>query len=68
MQEGPSLRHTYHCVGCIFLETEDWSFFGENDEIDRGTDATCNKAGRTISSYWYSRQLAPQWCPFLEGK
>jgi hypothetical protein len=67
MQEGPSKTVTYRCTGCSFLHTKDWKFYGENDDIDSGTDATCTKENKHIASYWYSGNLAPDWCPFLAG-
>jgi hypothetical protein len=53
------------CTGCKHLSLEDWTFYGENDEIDRGTDARCEKAGRNIASYWRDNSPPPKWCPFL---
>lgn len=66
-QEGPSVKTTYHCNGCIFLETEDWTFYGENDDVDSGTDAKCTKENKHIASYWHSGDHTPKWCPFLNG-
>ena len=67
MQEGPSTVKSYHCAGCTHLHTKYWKFYGENDDIDSGTDATCTKENKHISSYWYSGNHTPQWCPFLES-
>ncbi len=67
MQEGPTTIKSYYCAGCTHLHTEDWEFYGENDDIDRGTDATCTKENKHIASYWYSGNRTPQWCPFLES-
>jgi hypothetical protein len=64
-QVGPSKKVSYYCNGCSFLKTEDWKFYGENDDIDSGTDATCTKENKNIASYWRSGNLAPNWCPFL---
>lgn len=68
MQLGPSTRTTYHCQGCTFLHLEDWKWYGENDEVDRGTDATCNKVHMQIAAYYSSSNHTPIWCPFLEEK
>ena len=64
-QTGPRTRITYHCDGCIFLELKDWEFYGENDEIDRGTDAHCTKVDKHIGRYYYKGNRTPDWCPFM---
>ena len=56
-------RHT--CEGCPCLETKDWSFEGENDDRDSGTDATCAATGRAIGNYWHAHHDTPPWCPAL---
>lgn len=53
----------YTCEGCPCLQTKNWSFEGENDERDSGTDATCAATGRAISNYWHAHHDAPSWCP-----
>lgn len=63
-QEGPSSITFRYCKGCIHLETEDWKFYGENDDVDSGTDAKCLKMNRHISSYWYTGSYIPDWCPY----
>lgn len=65
MQEGPKQTILYTCHECNYLKTEPWEFYGENDEIDRGTDSTCLKKDKHISSYWSKSTLTPKWCPFL---
>ena len=67
MQKGPSTIKSYHCNGCVHLHTEDWKFYGENDDIDRGTDAKCTKENKHIASYWHSGTRVPGWCPYLEN-
>lgn len=58
---------TYRCVGCPALRTEEWEFYGENDERDSGTSAKCTAIGKHISSYWYARDKTPEWCPALSA-
>lgn len=71
-QVGPSkvVKIEHHCTGCKFLETKEWSFMGENDDLDSGTDAKCNaKNGIHISSYYHDNHTStPIWCPYLEKK
>jgi hypothetical protein len=62
-QDGPKMIVKYTCEGCIHLETEDWRFYGENDETDSGTSAHCKAADKFLSSYWNSNQVIPAWCP-----
>jgi len=66
-QEGPSSKTTFSCTGCIHLQLKDWEFYGENDDIDRGTDALCAKENKHIDSYYYNSTHAPSWCPFLQS-
>ncbi len=62
---GPLVKTvtTHHCVGCPALATKDWSFEGENDDIDSGTSAHCTKADKHIDSYWHEGRKTPEWCP-----
>jgi hypothetical protein len=65
---GPSIKTTYHCFGCSYLKLETWKFYGENDDVDSGTDARCMKEDRDISSYYSAGDLVPDWCPFLSAE
>jgi len=68
-QTGPSSRTFYYCNGCKFLKTKDWEFYGEDDEVDRGTDADCQAMdNKNISTYWHRTSTAPDWCPYLPKK
>ncbi len=66
IQEGPLQRILYSCHGCKYLWLEDWEFYGENDDVDRGTDAKCLKENKNITSYWYKSNHTPTWCPYLQ--
>lgn len=67
-QEGPTIHMHHSCSGCRYLKEEYWEYECENDEIDRGTNATCLKVQppKHISSYWYPDSYTPGWCPFLQ--
>lgn len=65
-QEGPTVITKYQCKGCYYLETEEWEFYGENDDRDSGTDAKCGKLEKHIASYWCSSDSSPKWCPFIQ--
>lgn len=55
----------YVCDGCPHLTTEDWTFMGENDDYDSGTNARCLKANLSISGYYRRGDACPAWCPML---
>lgn len=60
---GPREIITLTCKGCPAVVTKPWEDHLDNDEVDRGTEATCTPAGRTISLYWNERDTPPPWCP-----
>jgi len=54
------------CEGCPSLALKDWSFMGENDDLDSGTSAKCSaSAGKSITAYWSVLSTTPDWCPAL---
>lgn len=67
-QTGPRTITTSRqtCEGCPALELKDWSFEGENDDMDSGTSAKCSaSAGKRIAAYWSALNTTPDWCPAL---
>lgn len=70
IQLGPIkiITERYYCKGCRALKLEEWSFMGENDDLDSGTSAICTLANKPISSYWLSHDPTPSWCPMLEDR
>ena len=68
MNDGPTKVVTtrYICDNCSHLHTKDWSFMGENDDLDTGTDARCMVLDKHIESYYHKGHDAPKWCPKKE--
>lgn len=66
MNIGPKKQITYYCQGCVHLKTNEWEFYGENDEMDFGIDAECLKLGKHLTSYYSSSYITPDTCPYIK--
>lgn len=60
---GPRGTLVMSCKGCPSVKMKPWEDHLDNDEVDRGTEAFCLTAKRTIAVYWNERHLPPSWCP-----
>lgn len=66
-RNGPGAVTTYHCHGCNYLQTEDWSE-SVDGELESGTYAKCTKADKSMGAYYSQYQRIPGWCPLKDGR